>query len=218
VVKLCLLINDIRLNKALRILAIRWLLNLRYSDYNFNFSKYMNLFSYYLCPFPFDDKTICLEKLKTLILFYEKISKNDRKFIIKCISIMDTYKYYPIFSNFVKSLFKAFYFIILRFPFEKFIRKVCKCLENNLKEVPRILPNTINFLRIIKRLSVENRFKNPEIEFIGEENSINRKMNFDEIYKFLLVNFSNFIAEFKSHTKLNKYFDLFIEIAKVKFK
>ena len=117
VLKLCLLINDLRNNKSLRILAIRWLLNLRFSNYNFNFNKYMPIFSYYLWPFPFDNVTICLEKLKTLYLFYDSISECESKLIIRSISIMDNYKYFPIFSNYVKSLFKSYFFVILRFPY-----------------------------------------------------------------------------------------------------
>jgi hypothetical protein len=213
--KLCLLINDLRLNKALRILAIRWLLNLKHSDYNFNFNKFMTIFSYYLCPFPFDNVIVSLEKLKTLYLFYDKISENDCKFIMRCISIMDSYKYFPIFSNFVKSLFKAYYFIVLRFPYKRFIKILCEILRNNLKEVPRILPNMINLLRIIKKLTLDvqrNRL-NYNIEF--SDSILNQKMSFDEIYKYLLIKLSKFIAKFNSHTKLYKYFDLFIEIAKV---
>jgi len=152
VLKLCLLINDLRNNKSLRILAIRWLLNLRFSNYNFNFNKYMPIFSYYLWPFPFDNVSICLEKLKTLYLFYDSISEYESKLIIRSISIMDNYKYFPIFSNYVKSLFKSYFFIILRFPYKIFIKHLCDILRNNLKEVPRILPNMINLLRLIKSL------------------------------------------------------------------
>lgn len=176
----------------------------------------MPIFSYYLCPFPFDNVIVCLEKLKTLFLFYEKINDNDNNFIIRCISIMDNYKYFPIFSDYVKSLFKTYYFIILRFPYKKFIKKLCGILRDNLKEVPRILPNMINLLRTIKNLnesSVDSLEGNSKL--IGGELEINdKKMTFDEIHKYLLIKFSKFIARFNSYTKLNKYFELFIEIAK----
>ena len=80
--KLCLLINDLRLNKALRILALRWLLNLKFSNYNFNFNKFIDIFSYYLTPFPFDNVIVRLEKLKNLFLFYDNSSIIDSKIII----------------------------------------------------------------------------------------------------------------------------------------
>ena len=159
VIKLCLLSNDLRINKALRILAIRWLLNLRFSNNNFNFNKYMPIFSYYLSPFPFDNIIVVIEKLKTLFLFYEKISDLEGKYIIKAMAVMNSYKYFPIFSNYVKSLFKVYFFIILRFPYKRFIKKLCKILRKNLKEVPRILPNMINLLRKIQILSNTNNHK-----------------------------------------------------------
>jgi hypothetical protein len=216
VLKLCLIINDLRINKALRILAIRWILNLRFSNYNFNFNKHMHIFSSYLCPFPFDNVIVCLEKLKTLYLFYESINYRESEFIIKSISIMDNYKYYPIFSNYVKSLFKTYFFIILRFPYKKFIKNLCEILRNNLKEVPRVLPNMINLLRIIKSLNCENFNLIMSQDLIIEEDlkSCNEKMTFDEIHKYLLIEFSKFIAEFNSPTRLNEYFELFIEIAR----
>lgn len=216
VLKLCLLINDLRINKALRILSIRWILNLRFSNYNFNFNKHMHIFSSYLCPFPFDNVIVCLEKLKTLYLFYESINYRESEFIIKSISIMDNYKYYPIFSNYVKSLFKTYFFIILRFPYKKFIKNLCEILRNNLKEVPRVLPNMINLLRIIKSLNCENFNLIMSQDLIIEEDliSCNEKMTFDEIHKYLLIEFSKFIAEFNSPTRLNEYFELFIEIAR----
>ncbi len=80
--KLCLLINDLRLNKALRILALRWLLNIRFSNINFNFNKYIDIFSYYLRPFPFDNVIVRLEKLKNLFLFYDNSSNIDSNTII----------------------------------------------------------------------------------------------------------------------------------------
>jgi len=345
VLKLCLLINDLRNNKSLRILAIRWLLNLRFSNYKFNFNKYMPIFSYYLWPFPFDNVTICLEKLKTLYLFYDSISEYESKLIIRSISLMDNYKYFPIFSNYLKSLFKSYFFVILRFPYKIFIKHLCHILRNNLKEVPRILPNMINLLRLIKSLknlefpnanylNIESLYLNDNNPYLNNEdllenvdilklssilrqnqnqnnlninsnfstnnnitnsklnslngtiyqfanlpkitnvavllgnrtnqnfnNNLNRinqdssflntsnlnnftnfnnntftniqnddhvfenlknsknynmKMNFDEIHKYLLVKFSKFIANFNSPIKLDKYFDLFIEIAKEK--
>ena len=218
VLKLCILINDLRLNKSLRILAIRWILNLRFSNYNFNFGKYMGIFCYYLSPFPFDNLTVCMEKLKTLYLFHHTITEKECNIIIKSISIMDNYKYFPIFSNYVKSLFKAYFFIILRFPYKNFIKQLCEILRNNLKEIPRILPNMINLLRTIRNLNEEycNFPNSVELKDDKEPNvkSANMKMTFREIYIYLLVKFSKFIAKFNSHTKLNKYFELFIEIAK----
>ena len=165
----------------------------------------------------------------------------------------------------MKTLFKAYFFIILRFPFKSFIKLLCKTLRGNLKEVPRILPNMINLLRNIKKLTfikdiekdifhnmnnmdstdtfnntvkmetkdIEDRVmvnsgldytinteKDPNINkknTITQGNSLSikeTKMTFDEIYKFLLVKLSNVLAKFKQSRRLNKYFDLFIEIAK----
>jgi hypothetical protein len=171
----------------------------------------------------------------------------------------------------VKTLFKAYFFIILRFPYKSFVKKLCKTIRGNLKEVPRILPNMINLLRNIKKLTLikdveKDIFHNMNINYSSKEhkdskeqlnqskneplpteekiiascggldfihhekdpNLIKRfsisqinsvsiketKMTFDEIYKFLLVKLSNFLAKFKQSRRLNKYFDLFIEIAK----
>lgn len=242
-IKLCLLINDIRQNKAIRILAMRWLLNIKNTFY-FNFEKYMNVFSYYLCPFPFDNVSVCLEKLKTLFLFYDSITEADTIGIIHSMAIMENFKYFPIYSEHVKALFKGYSFIILLFPYKRFIKLLCHILRNNLKEVPRILPNLINLLRLIKQLCeidsntlMMANLNQRNIKLNFNKNAFNitlkiedsdfetnniklmndyKKMNFEEIYKYLLVKLSKFIAKFNSHAKLDKYYELFIEIAKVK--
>jgi len=136
---------------------------------------------------------------------------------------MDNYKYFPIFSYYLKSLFKGYFFIILRFPYKRFIMHLCGILQENLKEVPRILPNMLNLLRTIKKLmgmdpnSIKNNlaFGTLLIKNKNEESVEEQRMTFGEIYSYLLNEFSTFLANFNSPGKLNKYFDLFIEIAKV---
>ena len=212
VFKLCLLINDLRISKALRILSIRWLLNLHFSNYNFDFAKYTKVFDYYLYPFSFDSLSVRIEKLKTLYLFHENSGHTEENTVMQSISLFDNYKYFPIFSDYVKSLFKAYFFIIVKFPKLKFIKNLCEELKENLKVVPRILPNMIHLLRKIKSLSSDvnnNPNNNPNTSNINENN-----MHPWDIYSFLLEEFTNFIKSFKPHTKLNQYFPLFIEIAK----
>lgn len=165
VLKLCLIINDLRQNKAMRLLAIRWLLNLRYNNYpNFDFCKYNNIFNYYLQPNSFDNIAIKIEKLKILYLFHSEnnlyISCNE-KIIMNSVNSMDHYKYFPIFSYFTKSLFKVYFFIIAKFPKEEFVKNLCEKMKENLKIVPRILPNMICLLRKIKEFGEsENNNRN----------------------------------------------------------
>ena len=116
IIKLCLLIKDQRLNKNLRILVIRWLINIRNSStIQFDFNTYLQTIAYYLAPIPFDALDLCNEKIKSLFIFFENSNESEDgcNFIVNSISIMDNYKYYPIFSRHIKSLFRSYLFIIV---------------------------------------------------------------------------------------------------------
>ena len=207
IIKLCLLIKDQRLNKNLRILVIRWLINIRNSStIQFDFNTYLQTIAYYLAPIPFDALDLCNEKIKSLFIFFENSNESEDgcNFIVNSISIMDNYKYYPIFSRHIKSLFRSYLFIIVRYPYKTIIQKLCVVLKTNLKEVPRILPNIINLFSIVKSLSLIEKDK---------ENDDN-KLSFENIYKCMLIEMSKFISSFNSYRKLNKYFELFLEISK----
>ena len=223
IIKLCLLVKDQRLNKNLRILVIRWLINLRNAkNEQFKFNKYLQTIVYYLAPTPFDSLELCNEKIKSLFIFFENSTEQNENccnFIINSISIMDNYKYYPIFSYHIKSLFRSYLYIIVRYPYKKIIEKLCVVIKSNLKEVPRILPNVINLFRIVKSLSSTEKNgavvkENDEIKEGNDKNS--QKISFVEIYKCLLIEMSNFISSFNSYRKLNNYFELFLEISKNK--
>lgn len=220
VIKLCLLIKDQRLNNNLRILVIRWLINLRNAkNKQFKFNKYLQTIAYYLAPTPFDDLELCNEKIKSLFIFFENSTEQNENccnFIINSISIMDNYKYYPIFSYHIKSLFLSYLYIIVKYPYKKIIEKLCLVIKSNLKEVPRILPNVINLFRIVKSLSSTEKNEDINDELKEENEKKSEKISFVEIYKCLLIEMSNFISSFNSYRKLNNYFELFLEISKNK--
>lgn len=226
VIKLCLLINDFRQIKELRILALRWLLYIKDNDFKFDFSKYITTLKSYVIPKPYDCIYVKIEKLRILYDFLSQqmlkcnsdINSINAKEIMNSTVLFNNYKYYPFFSYSVISIFKIYFFIICKFPKKEFISSLCEKLKENIRVVPRILPNLIGFLRKIKHYSL----KEYQNELILNSNSFteivseNGEMMFKEIYKFLLTEFTIFICTYKSHKKLYLYFPLFTEISKEK--
>ena len=215
VIKLCLLIKDHRLNTNLRIIVLRWLINLRKNkSIKLNFAKYLQNISYELVPSPFDYLSLINEKLKSLFIFFTEVNEhnqNGSSFILNSVSIMDSYKYYSIFSNYIKSLFRTYLFIIVRYPYKNIIIKLSETLKNNIKEVPRTLPYVINLLRIVKNFAKLDEGNNTVV--VNNTNT-SQKMLFKHINELLLLELSGFLKEFRSHAKLKKYLELLLEIAK----
>lgn len=229
VIKLCLLIKDHRLNTNLRIIVLRWLINLRKNkSIKLNFAKYLQNISYELVPSPFDYLSLINEKLKSLFIFFTEVNEhnqNGSSFILNSVSIMDSYKYYSIFSNYIKSLFRTYLFIIVRYPYKNIIIKLSETLKNNIKEVPRTLPYVINLLRIVKNFAKldddtnNNRCSSSSSNIVittvvNDSNTSSQKMLFKHINELLLLELSGFLKEFRSHAKLKKYLELLLEIAK----
>lgn len=208
--KLCLLINDIRTSDVIKLSIIKWIYSLYTLKFNnFDFSKVFSYFEYYLQPMMVDSLSLKLEKVKLLFILYSELPNTSTDSIMQIISIFDIYKYFSIFSKSCINLFKVYFYTIIKFPEESLINQLCNKIKENLKIVPKILPNMINLLQKIKKIDSDQSIC-IKTNRITEDN----RMCFNKIYMFLANKLTEFLANFKSHNKLINYFFLFTELSR----
>lgn len=255
IVKLCLLINNLRTNKTMRLLSLRWLFDLSTKNFkNFKLFKYFSIYNYYLQPNALDDMSIKIEKLKILYVLHSDLNSanssqffnndcvsekehnlycafkskidynikyeeilpyyagfNDEK-IMETMSLLDINKYFPIYSYNAKCLFKIYFIIIVRFPYEIIVNKLCDNLKENLKIVPRILPNIISLLRKIKNISKNNLLSLYNEKSIYEDNSMFNSENnsmYNNNENLIIKNDKSYLNNLKcsKYTSLDKNFN-----------